>query len=97
MSKRKKKGLKSHLNTRSTAKLTKEIKGLLDQNIPDPQQPLDVIFESQAKTPEEEEAAKAEAKAKAEARERKQIERMVDSLDRQEENEARDEYSRRYQ
>ena len=39
MSKKKAKGVKSHLNAKSTAKLHKEISELLEQNIPDPEAP----------------------------------------------------------
>jgi len=86
MSKKKSKGLKSHLNTKSTAKLTKEIEELLEQNIPDPPQPIEAVLEFKDESPEV-----------IEARKRKEDERLVDSIDRLEKNEAKDEYSRRYQ
>lgn len=86
MSRKKSKGLKSHLNTKSTAKLTKEIEELLQQNIPDPPEPIEAVLKFEDESPEI-----------AKARKRKADERLVDSLDRQEINEAKDEYSRRYQ
>lgn len=85
MSKKKAKGVKSHLNAKSTAKLHKEISELLEQNIPDPEAPLAKTFGWE---PEDEETV--------EARERAFEENIVDRIDEQDIAKEQDEDSRRY-